>query len=339
MAPPQPKRLTSYASAPQLTGGSIDRERSDERPPPGYSTEGTLTRPGLNPLAKTGSTASLGQSASVALYGAPSFSALYVQPEDLEPGPGTYDFQSGMGNQISSTRHSGPSVTITAKHSKSWDKVLISKEHNEAFKARSTPGPGTYKPQEAATQARVRFGTGKRSGLSDSSFRAPGPVYEVRGVPDNPVAQIRFGKAERFSRDGVSLAGQLAQAGPGQYEVGTVFDGVALAKSFGASHRAYDHVRFPGAEKTEYGKNSPGPGPLKPLYNDSIRMSFGRAERLPGNNSAKRGPGPGAYENHERPYPFSRNQSTYSFGRPHARPRMDWKIVKNLGNSTWGLQP
>lgn len=274
---------------------------------------------------------------ALALYASPSYSSLYVDPEDLEPGPGTYDRHSGLGFQHESTKESMPQVSLTAKHDKSWAKVMITKDHLNVLKARDTPGPGTYKPTGVSTQARVRFGTSKRPPLNDTHFRAPGPVYETRTVPDEPPVNIRFGKANRFERDGEALSQSLGSTGPGQYEASTSFDGVRLAKSFGASMRAYDKVKFPGSDRLNVGRESPGPGAAQPFENKGVSLSFGRAERLPANNAAKRAPGPGAYENHQRPYPFSRSQSTYSFGRPHARGRLNWTKMRHLQNSLWGM--
>lgn len=338
--PPQPKRLNASASAPEMSGRPFNPADEDaQAAPPGYGATGnSVTRPGRHQVPVTGSSASFGQSGSVALYAQPSYASLYVEPEDLEPGPGTYDHQACLGSQALSTKHSLAHISLTAKHDKSWAKVLISKDHSDAFKARDTPGPGTYVPGDPnPTQARVRFGTSKRKPLGDTAFKAPGPVYEVRGCPDMPKAQVKFGKATRFSRDGASLANQLSSAGPGQYELPTVFDGVNQAKSFGASHRAYDNVRFPGSEKIFFGRNSPGPGSLQPMINDASRISFGRAERLPSDTAGKRAPGPGAYENHDRPDPGSRTHHAASFGRPHAKGRLDWKLIKNMSNSVWGL--
>ena len=72
--------------------------------------------------------------------------------------------------------------------------------------------------------------------------------------------------------EGGSLSAALASAGPGQYEVSTVFDGVNQAKSFGASHRAYDSVRFPGGDKQFLCTASPGPGASRPFQNDAVQM-------------------------------------------------------------------
>jgi hypothetical protein len=323
--PAQPRKLGASASDPVL---SVNKHASQEL---------SATRPGNRAAGGPSQTVS---TSALALYAAPSFSSLYVDAEDLEPGPGAYDIPNGYGHQHESTKESAPSVSLTAKHDRSWAKVMISKDHLGVLKARDTPGPGTYKPPAAGgveSQARVRFGSSKRKPLNDTAFRAPGPVYDITGNPDEPRASIRFTKANRFERDGEALSNSLGSTGPGQYEVSGVFDGVRLAKSFGASNRAYDKVRFPGSEKEWIGRNSPGPGPLQPYQNTASSISFCRAEQRPDPAaSGKRAPGPGHYENHERPYPSSRSQSVYSFGRPQARGRIDWKKMRNFTNTTWG---
>lgn len=278
-------------------------------------------------------------SRQVGLYASPSYNSLYTDPEDLEPGPGTYDVPQSFGYQHLSTHHSQPCTSITAKHEKSWAKVMISKDHLNSLMARGTPGPGNYSPELVPTQARVRIGTSKRRALSDSSFRAPGPVYDeskfIKAL-DEPSKQVKFGKANRFDSDDQGLSKLLGSTGPGQYEVSTIFDGQSQAKSFGCSHRAYDKVRFPGSDRIEIGRASPGPGSLQPFQNSGKSNAFGRAERLPLDNSGKRAPGPGAYDL-ERKDPSSRNQSVYSFGRPHPRGRIDWKQMRIMNNSVWGL--
>jgi hypothetical protein len=283
---------------------------------------------------------SLGASApnSVALYAVPSYASIYTEPEDLEPGPGTYDLPGSIGHQHLSTCHSQPSSSLTAKHDKSWAKIMITKDHLVALQARGTPGPGTYIPALVESQSRVRFGTSKRRPMSDTSFKAPGPVYDITGNPDNPPQHIKFSKANRFERDGESLSKALGSTGPGQYELDSVFDGThGLQKSFGASHRAYDRVRFPGCERQEFGRASPGPGAAQAFQNSGKGCGFGREERLKSIEN-KRAPGPGAYDSHERAYPHSRNQSVYSFGRPQAKGRIDWKQMRYLNNSVWGMR-
>jgi len=321
--PAQPRKLGASASDPAI---SVIKHGSQEL---------SATRPGNKSAGGPSQTVS---TSALALYAAPSFSSLYVDPEDLEPGPGAYDIGQSFGYQHESTKESQPSVSLTAKHDRSWAKVMISKDHLGVLMARDTPGPGTYKQSTGVeSQARVRFGSGKRQPLNDTHFRAPGPVYEVRTNPEQCPENIRFSKANRFERDGEALSNSLGSTGPGQYENGSVFDGVRLAKSFGASNRAYDKVRFPGSERMMIGKESPGPGGLQPYNNDGGSISFGRADRLPGNNSDKRAPGPGHYENHNKPYPFSRSQSCYGFGRPPARGRLNWGKMRLLSNSTWGI--
>lgn len=320
--PAQPRRLGASASDPAL---SVIKHASQEL---------SATRPGNKSAGGPSQTVS---TSALALYAAPSYSSLYVDPEDLEPGPGAYDIHGSIGYQHLSQRESQPSVSLTAKHDRSWAKVMISKDHLGVLKARDTPGPGTYKPSGGVeSQARVRFGSSKRQPLADTHFRAPGPVYDTRNEPD-ACPNVRFSKANRFGGDGEALSNSLGSTGPGQYESVGSFDGARLAKSFGASMRAYDKVRFPGSERAMVGKESPGPGGLMAWQNTGSSISFGRAERLPGDNSGKRAPGPGQYENHEKPYPHSRSQSVYSFGRPPARGRLNWGRMRVLTNTTWGI--
>ncbi|CAE8602339.1 unnamed protein product, partial [Polarella glacialis] len=143
--------------------------------------------------------------------------------------------------------------------------------------------------------------------------------------------------ANRFDMDSQSLSQALGSTGPGQYEVSTVFDGCRLSKSFGASHRAYDRVRFPGSEKEGAGRTSSGPGSIQPFSNSGKASSIGRAERFPASTQGKRAPGPGAYENHNSPNPDMKSQSVFSFGRPPAKGRIDWKSMKTQQSSMWGM--
>lgn len=319
--PAQPRKLGASASDPAL---SVNNHHAQEL---------SATRPGNKSAGGPSQTVT---AASLALYAAPSFSSLYVDAEDLEPGPGAYDIHGSVGYQHESTKESQPLISLTAKHDRSWAKVLISKDHLGVLKARDTPGPGTYKPSGGVeSQARVRFGSGKRPPLADTHFRAPGPVYEVRNEPDS-CQNVRFSKANRFGGDGEALANSLGSTGPGQYELNGSIDGSRLAKSFGASMRAYDKVRFPGSERAMVGRESPGPGPMYPSTSNAKDVSFTRANPRPGPTHGNRAPGPGHYENHEKPYPHSRSQSVYSFGRPHAKGRLNFRAMRNFTNTTWG---
>jgi len=316
-----------------------------QKPQPKGNLSSSFSAPSLGDSKRVDSglmrstTGSLPPVASVALYATPSYGSLYTEPEDLEPGPGTYDLPDSIGYQPLSTNLSGQMSSITAKHQKAWSKTMITKDHLSAIMARGTPGPGTYIPRMVESDARVRIGTSKRGGLADTKFRAPGPVYEVRGNPDNPKQHTRFSKANRFAMDNISLSQALGSTGPGQYEDKSIFDGVRLSKSFGASHRAYDRVRFPGSEKEGQGRTSPGPGPLQPFQNSGKTNAFPRAERLPGDKAGRRAPGPGQYEVHNKPNPDMKTQSVYSFGRPSARGRMDFGRMKVLQSSSlWGMQ-
>eukprot|EP00971_Amphidinium_carterae_P008873 174964-Amphidinium_carterae.1 len=208
-----------------------------------------------------------GSTPALGLYATPSYSSMYVEQEDIEPGPGAYNLPPGIGYQHESTRESQPAMSLTAKHDKSWSKVMISKEHLSVFKARGTPGPGNYKPTVPKSQARVRIGTAKRLELYEGNQMSPGPVYDIRTEPSAPPVNIKFCKATRFASDNDTISNQLGSTAPGMYEVNTVFDGAYLAKSFGASHRAYDKVAFPGSNRINIGRQSPGPGPSIPFSN------------------------------------------------------------------------
>jgi hypothetical protein len=296
-----------------------------------------------------------GASSAVGLYGTPSYSSLFVEPEDLEPGPGSYDISNNFGHQPLSTTRSQPSLSMTARHDKSWSKVMITKDHLSTLIARDTPGPGTYVPLPAMTQSRVRFGTSQRRGISDSSFKAPGPVYDTE-VPtgDHQKVTVKFSKASRFRDEDL----RRAVPGPGDYprrvrassgkEIGSEgrvpaeaisgFNASRMAKSFGVSHRAYDRVWFPGSERLETGRMSPGPGTARPFQNNGKGVSFPGAPRMPPNLAAKRAPGPGAYDNHERENAVTESSPKFGMGRPNAKGRLNLKQMRLLTHtSSWGL--
>lgn len=283
-----------------------------------------------------------GSVAAPALYATPSYASLYGDVEDLEPGPGSYDMPSGLGLQHESMKDTIPQISLTAKHSKAWSKAWISKDHLQELLARDTPGPGTYMPEILQTQAGVRFGTSKRRGLNEGAGgkveASPGPaLYDIRGDIRTDCGRTRrFGRAGRWAQDAIEAAGMQQDTGPGQYESGTAFDGVRLSKSFGVSHRAYDKVRFPGADRLNYGRLSPGPGPFKEYEISGKEYSFSRATR-PSMASAIRGPGPGQYDNHEKVPLDVRRKPAFGFGKPSAKGRLDWKVMRQHSNSQWGL--
>merc|ERR1719473_1088637 len=105
----------------------------------------------------------------------PSFASLTEDFTDPEPGPGSYDIPSGCGQQALSTRESPPQRSITAKHSKSWEKVLISKHHSNSFLCREGPGCA-YDPRllpSFALRGNVKFGRGLRQALSAKGGDSP----------------------------------------------------------------------------------------------------------------------------------------------------------------------
>merc|ERR1719453_1800909 len=131
------------------------------------------------------------------LYATPSYCSLFAEPEDPEPGPGAYEVLSSIGRQPQSTKDSGPQSSLTAKHSKAWSKVLISKHHNQELLCRDSPAAGTYDPELVKTQASVKFGTGKRDPVGDLKARSPGPIYDLRGRPEVS-HDVKFGQDDRF---------------------------------------------------------------------------------------------------------------------------------------------
>merc|ERR1719379_1993926 len=100
---------------------------------------------------------------------------------------------------------------------------MITKDHLNTLKGRDTPGPGTYQPSTLPSQVRVKFGTSSRNQLSDTAFRAPGPIYEVRTMPDQVLHNQKFSKADRFGALD-KLGSSMGAIGPGQYEPVTSFD-------------------------------------------------------------------------------------------------------------------
>lgn len=279
------------------------------------------------------------------LYATPSYCSLFAEPEDPEPGPGAYEVLSSIGRQPESTKASGPQSSLTAKHSKAWSKVLISKHHNQELLCRDSPAAGTYDPVAIKTQAAVKFGTGKRTPVGDFKERSPGPVYDLRGRPDVDF-NVKFGQDDRFKADGEPTLG------PGTYEALTSFDGTRLAKTFGVSYKSYAKVRTPGFERELYGRESPGPGAFRldfgrnlPQHTFSGVRSFPRADRMPHRKRGVRVPGPGTY-NHADVLEVAkcscasseiRNVPCRTFGKPSTKPRLDFKAMRIFDNSTWGL--
>ena len=239
------------------------------------------------------------------LYGVPSYSSIFADPVDFEPGPGQYEVNASAqlgDHQFLSNYQSAPHRSITSKHASSWARVYISKDH--AIKARDTPGPGIYSPEVPGGEmgragVTVRFGTSVRKKVSHET-PSPGPIYDCRRTTgkDNDFGSVKFTKDGRFKEkrsSGVPL-------GPGQYNFKQSFDGQqGLRKSFSVSHRAYDSVRFPGSERANLGRASPGPGPYKewkPTMRGDFSIPRSRRQDLNelGGVPASGEIGPGAYD-------------------------------------------
>lgn len=324
------------ASAPDASARGDDKT-APEGTQPGV-TQGTMSTGQL--LGSTGGLASL--------YATPSFCSLYADSDDPEPGPGAYEILSSIGQQPESTKQSAISTSLTAKHSRAWSKVLITKYHQCEMLCRESPGAGTYQPKLLKSQAGVKMGGGPRSNIAaGAGDRSPGPVYEVRSRPEART-NVKFGQDDRFRTDGEPTLG------PGQYESLTAFDGTRLAKSFGCSFQAYRKVKTPGIERELRGRTSPGPGVYQENFGKNLPnftfqgvRSFPRAERLPhrvGGPQARM-PGPGAYDNVKvlevaKPTCASSlvwNKSVRTFGKPSTKPRLDFKQLRLFNNTTWGM--
>lgn len=251
--------------------------------------------------------------ANSALYGSKSYSALFSDPECYDPGPGQYELPGGFGYQMESHKESMNSKTIAPKNSDGWSKVLISKDHMAELLARGTPGPGSYTPSHVTSQASVRFGTSQRPNPNGPG-ESPGPVYDVRGGPQEFSQNVKFGRDERFD-----MAPSEGEVGPGQYTAHTQFDGNKMAKSFGISHRAYDKVKMPGSERQFRGRTSPGPGNFQPFVAGGRNFSFPKSNR-PEMRSDSNPVGPGAYGLATN----KKSVSSYSFGKPSCSSRLSW---------------
>ncbi|CAD7943628.1 unnamed protein product [Amoebophrya sp. A25] len=251
------------------------------------------------------------------LYGAPSYASIFSEPVDFEPGPGQYDMPSALGQQVLSRTDTLPSISILAKHSSSWSKVYISKYH--AIKARDTPGPGSYTPGLLNAEGSVRFGTAVRKEVAYDT-ESPGPVYDIRkSASDSNFGAGKFGQDDRW-RGLLEFGG----TGPGQYNAETSFDGTTgLQKSFAVGHRAYDRVRFPGCDRVNLGRASPGPGQFRNWQPAGRKCAFPRSLRKPlyDPGSVDSSVGPGSYNSTDS---LSKSYS-YGFGKPSVRSRLSWK--------------
>jgi len=259
------------------------------------------------------------------LYGSPSFASIFSEPVDFEPGPGQYDVPGSIGTQAQSKDETFPSVSILAKHASSWSKVYISKGH--AIKARDTPGPGSYMPALQPSESSVRFGTAVRKEISYET-PSPGPVYDIR----RSASDSNFG-AGKFSLDDRWRGHtEFGATGPGQYNQEATFDGTkGMRKSFAVGHRAYDRVRFPGCDRVNLGRQSPGPGQFRHWQPGQRRCAFPRSQRKPlyDGGSVGASVGPGSYS-----IDSALRQTSYGFGKPSVRARFSWK-QNSITMSNW----
>ncbi|CAD7962933.1 unnamed protein product [Amoebophrya sp. A120] len=259
------------------------------------------------------------------LYGAPSYASIFSEPVDFEPGPGQYDVPGSIGQQAQSKDETFPSVSILAKHASSWSKVYISKQH--AIKARDTPGPGSYLPQIQPSESSVRFGTAVRKEISYAT-PSPGPVYDIRrSASDSNFGAGKFNMDDRWRGHT-----EFGATGPGQYNLEASFDGTkGLSKTFATGHRAYDKVRFPGCDRVNLGRTSPGPGQFRNWQPSARRCAFPRSLRKPlyDSGSVEASVGPGSYT-----IDSVLRKTSHGFGKPSVSARLSWK-KNSITMSNW----
>ena len=184
-------------------------------------------------------------------------------PKDKVPGPGSYDSRSALGAQVSANYHSQPAFGLGSSTRDGVRKVYISEKHSSSiFTGATSPGPATYSLNAAV---------GKQAG----STKANQPNWV-------------FGSNKRFLDPTLLTSAKLP--GPDAY---TAHSGlgpqVASPKrssplpGFGSSTRDHQSKLFlsPGHEKTNYGKQSPGPCTYLPPINArrAAGGSFGTCDR------------------------------------------------------------
>jgi hypothetical protein len=172
--------------------------------------------------------------------------------------------------------------------------------------------------------------------------QGPGKFYNVREDVGQPAQgrkpNVQFGKSQRFW-----VPGEHLTIGPGQYQHKSTLEAGRKAKSFGASVRAYDHVKYQDGELSFKGRNSPGPGPYRQDFGkDCISHPMGLAKKLPrvklSDTPDSMGPGYYSVTNLKRGVESSDNQSGgVSFGRPRRKKhRFDFKKLGQCGNRVFG---
>jgi hypothetical protein len=250
-----------------------------------------------------------------------------------------------MGVQFASNYATTPQWSLTAKHDKSWNKVLITPEHNKVNFGKQSPG-AIYHPKEefAAHPAKSVWGTDKKLKPTQGNGLTQGPdaFYEVRqkdyfSPPQGKNLKTSYGTSERFPdvRD--------PGIGPGQYQHKSSLEAGRKAKSFGTSVRAYDRVWYQDSTENFRGRCSPGPGPYRQDFGkDSLAFQMSLAPKLQpvklSDTPQTMGPGYYAPEKVKKGVQSSENMSGgAAFGKPRRKKhRFDFKRLGQCGNRVFG---
>jgi len=228
-----------------------------------------------------------------------------------EPGPGHYfgpenNGFSSMGKQRFAKCASAPEFEFARTGWQEWQKVIISKGHEGAYKLRDSPGAVYDLPNDSLSKIGCVVGTGQRPDLSMSLGMnpdgSPGPKYNVRDSKPQGIKITREqmnSKTDRFS-DGVKQF-----QGPGPYSRKDVALNLGSGKSFGIGRAAYEKVIRPGWEKDGQCRVSTKIGE-KTVWTDIVKdpqsnaYTIGGAPRFPKDRKAALSPGPGQYRRDER---------------------------------------
>lgn len=270
------------------------------------------------------------------LYGTPSAFSQYANEKVLDdvPGPGFYSPKLGsFGSQLMSQRKNGPSALLLGK----W-------RSQKPFTARSTPRSSSPNTIRSRT-GKCAESAGCRSFLSGPKFAqslrpdirsqlgvelsSPGPAYDIRGLSRFSGGELE-GPRVGFTRGNRFLGNRCISVGPGEYKTDiSSLDRLKFSNfTFGESHRAYDHVRRPGADQDRLGRESSGPG--DPLWRD-IKKEGSKAHSFNVSPRFERKKklldlGPGEYYR-----PLSRSSTCSSiFGSAPRRSRLDFREVRYL---------
>lgn len=274
-----------------------------------------------------------------------------------EPGPGHYfgpenNGFSSLGPQKFAKCASAPEISFAPTNWQDWQKVIISKGHEGAFKLRETNDiKKGYELPEGLNQKTCVIGTGQRPDLSMSMGMnpagSPGPKYNVRDskphIGEVPGAPVMNSKSDRFD------TGHRFQ-GPGPYNRKDVALKGHTGKSFGIGRAAYEKVIRPGWEKDGQCKVSSKIGEAT-VWRDPIKdpcsaaYTIGNASRFPKDKVAAMSPGPGQYRRDEKDVARcssvcsdTRTPSGAPFGRRLPRkPRFRMLLAQNTAkHGGWG---